>query len=132
MKSLLNTYTEMIVSSDEVRVLIFFSDIVIHVSAGTTSSVSNSIFDPLRDNQLVYDSEINKEWETLMISGPIIVGYMSNLMVLSSKQDFPFKVPAGYAYQYIKLALKKSFYRSVNVFLQISGFISHYTCSNVE
>jgi hypothetical protein len=38
-----------------------------------------------------------------MVSGPIVVGYMGNLMVLASKKDFPFHAPEGYTYRYIRL-----------------------------
>jgi hypothetical protein len=38
-----------------------------------------------------------------MVSGPIVVGYMGNLMVLASKKDFPFQTPEGYTYRYIRL-----------------------------
>jgi len=73
-----------------------------YLSLGT-AAVDASIFDPLRDNQLTHQTEIDKEWENLMVSGPIVVGYMSNLMVLANKKDFPFRVPAGYIYRYIRL-----------------------------
>ncbi len=73
-----------------------------YLSTGT-ARVDTSIFDSLRDNQLVHQTDIDKEWETLMVSGPIVVGYMGNLMVLASKQDFPFRAPDGYVYRYIRL-----------------------------
>ncbi|CAF3715450.1 unnamed protein product [Rotaria sp. Silwood1] len=69
---------------------------------GVALRVDNSIFDHLRDDQLKQQTEIDKEWETLMISAPIIVGYMGNLMVLASKRDFPFQAPLGYVYRYIR------------------------------
>lgn len=69
---------------------------------GIASRVDTSIFDPLRDNQLKHQDEIDKEWETLMVSGPIVVGYMGNLMVLASKRDFPFQAPVGYIYRHIR------------------------------
>ncbi|CAF1326597.1 unnamed protein product [Rotaria sp. Silwood1] len=64
--------------------------------------VDNRIFDPLRDEQLKQQTEIDKEWETLMVSGPIVVCYMSNLMVLASKRDFSFQAPLDYVYRYIR------------------------------
>jgi hypothetical protein len=67
------------------------------------SRVDTSVFDPLRDDQLKQQTEIDKEWESLMVSGPIVVGYMGNLMVLASKKDFPFQVPNGYVFRYIRL-----------------------------
>jgi hypothetical protein len=65
------------------------------------SRVDTSIFDPLRDDQLKHQTEIDKVWESLMVSGPIVVGYMGNLMVLASKRDFPFQAPVEYVYRYI-------------------------------
>ncbi|UJR36843.1 hypothetical protein I4U23_029556 [Adineta vaga] len=69
---------------------------------GVKLRVDTSVFDPLRDDQLKHQTEIDKEWETLMVSGPIVVGYMGNLMVLASKKDFPFQAPVGYVYRYIR------------------------------
>ena len=37
-----------------------------------------------------------------MVAGPIVVGYMGNLMVLASKKDFPFQVDPGYVFRYIR------------------------------
>ena len=64
--------------------------------------VDTAVFDQLRDDQLKQQDDIDKEWETLMVSGPIVVGYMGNLMVLASKKDFPFRAPTGYVYRYIR------------------------------
>jgi len=74
-----------------------------YLSIGVALRVDASVFDPLRDDQLKRQSEIDEEWQTLMISGPIVVGYMGNLMVLASKRDFPFQAPNGYIYRYIRL-----------------------------
>jgi len=60
-----------------------------------------------------------------MVSGPIVVGYMGNLMVLASKRDFPFQAPDGYNYRYIRLdrivshALHLIFYIHLFVDIQI-------------
>ncbi|CAF1133280.1 unnamed protein product [Adineta steineri] len=69
---------------------------------GIQLRVDTSVFDPLRDDQLIHQTDIDKEWETLMVSGPIVVGYMGNLMVIASKRDFPFHAPSGYVYRYIR------------------------------
>ncbi|CAF1537428.1 unnamed protein product [Adineta ricciae] len=69
---------------------------------GLVLRVDTSVFDALRDEQLKHQTDIDEEWETLMISGPMVVGYMGNLMVLSSKKDFPFQAPPGYVYRYIR------------------------------
>ncbi len=74
-----------------------------YLSIGIRSLVDTSIFDPLRDDQVKQQTEIDKEWESLMVSGPIVVGYMSTLMVIASKIDFPFQVPNGYVFRYIRL-----------------------------
>ncbi|CAF1063133.1 unnamed protein product [Rotaria sordida] len=37
-----------------------------------------------------------------MVSGPIVVNYMGNLMVLASKDDFAFQSPPGYVYRFIR------------------------------
>jgi hypothetical protein len=80
---------------------VIFSDI--RLFKGVTIPVDTSVFDPLKDDQLEHQLEIDKEWETLIVSGPIVVGYMGNLMVLASKKDFPFHAPEGYTYRYIRL-----------------------------
>jgi hypothetical protein len=60
-----------------------------------------------------------------MVSGPIVVGYMGNLMVLASKRDFPFQAPDGYTYRYIRLdrivfpALQLIFYMHLFIDIQI-------------
>ena len=72
------------------------------LSLGASPRVDTSIFDQLRDDQLKQQDDIDKEWETLMVSGPIVVGYMGNLMVLASKKDFPFQAPTSYVYRYIR------------------------------
>ncbi|CAF0856583.1 unnamed protein product [Adineta steineri] len=69
---------------------------------GIQLRVDTSVFDPLRDNQLIHQTDIDEEWETLMVSGPIVVGYMGNLMVIASKKDFSFHAPSGYVYRYIR------------------------------
>jgi hypothetical protein len=74
-----------------------------YFSAGIASRVDTSVFDSLRDDQLTNQPAIDKEWEALMVSGPMVVGYMSNLMVLASKRDFPLQAPDGYTYRYIRL-----------------------------
>ena len=71
-------------------------------SLGGPLRVDTSVFDQLRDDQLKQQDDIDKEWETLMVSGPIVVGYMGNLMVLASKKDFPFQAPTNYVYRYIR------------------------------
>ena len=64
-----------------------------------TSTVLN---DDKVDAQIVSQSEIERTWEELLVSGPIIVNYVGNLIVLSSKQDFPFTPPTpDYIYQHI-------------------------------
>ena len=37
-----------------------------------------------------------------MVAGPMALAYMSNLMVLASKKDFPFQVDPGYVFRYIR------------------------------
>ncbi len=37
-----------------------------------------------------------------MVSGPMIVNYVGNLMVLASKRDFPLIAPANYVFRYIR------------------------------
>jgi hypothetical protein len=88
-------------------------------SIGVVIRVDTSVFDPLRDDQLKHQFEIDKEWETLIVSGPIVVGYMGNLMVLASKPDFPFQAPDGYTYRYIRLnrIIFNSFYLTLNVLI---------------
>ncbi|CAF1487565.1 unnamed protein product, partial [Rotaria sordida] len=69
-------------------------------TSGVALRVENSIFDTLRDDQLKQQTEIDKEWEILMVSGPIVIRYMSNLMIIASKRDFSLQVPLGYVYRY--------------------------------
>jgi hypothetical protein len=98
------------------------------------SRVDTSVFDSLRDDQLINQPEIDKEWESLMVSGPMAVGYMGNLMVLASKRDFPFQAPPGYTYRYIrlnKINLLFLSYLSYRSFLQISKLIWCYSCSSI-
>jgi hypothetical protein len=68
--------------------------------AATSTKISN---DDKEDEQLISQSGIEKTWEDLLVSGPIIVNYVGNLLVLSSRQDFPFTRPTpDYVYQHIK------------------------------
>ncbi|CAF1061905.1 unnamed protein product [Rotaria sordida] len=71
-------------------------------TSGVALRVENSIFDTLRDDQLKQQTEIDKEWEILMVSGPIIIRYMGNLMVIASKRDFSLQAPLDYVYRYIR------------------------------
>jgi hypothetical protein len=101
-----------------------------YLSTGIASRIDTSVFDPLRDDQLEHQTEIDKEWETLMVSGPIVVGYLGNLMVLASKKDFPFQAPNGYIYRYIRLdrIVFTLFYLNfyINLFLDIQiRFVLH-------
>lgn len=70
---------------------------------GSAAPVDTSIFDPLRDAQLERQAEIDKEWETLMVSGPLVVEYIGTLMAIASNKDFAFRPPSsGFIYQYMK------------------------------
>lgn len=70
--------------------------------SGIAPRIDTSVFNSLRDDQLLYQDETDKEWQSLMVAGPIVVDYMGNLMVLASKKDFPFRVDAGYVFRYIR------------------------------
>ncbi|CAF4981024.1 unnamed protein product, partial [Rotaria magnacalcarata] len=89
-------------NDDEFLQYLLNDDAADEITRGILSRVDASVFDPLRDDQLTHQTDIDKEWENLMVSGPIAVGYMGNLMVLASKQDFPFRTPAGYVYRFIR------------------------------
>ncbi|CAF0856564.1 unnamed protein product [Adineta steineri] len=61
-----------------------------------------SIFDDKLDDQLTLQDNIDGEWVYLMTAGPLTVNYISNLVVLASKRDFPLTPPPHFTFQYIK------------------------------
>ncbi|CAF1458201.1 unnamed protein product, partial [Rotaria sordida] len=62
----------------------------------------DSIFDDKLDDQLAMQDKIDGEWEHLMTAGPLVVNYISNLLVLASKRDFPLSRPPVFSFQHIK------------------------------
>ncbi|UJR06841.1 hypothetical protein I4U23_011129 [Adineta vaga] len=68
------------------------------------SIVKNSmVFDDRLDEELLSQRGIEEKWEDLVVAGPITVNYLSNLMVIASKQDFALIPPTpNYIYEYIK------------------------------
>ncbi|CAF1133296.1 unnamed protein product [Adineta steineri] len=61
-----------------------------------------SIFDDKLDDQLTLQDNIDGEWVYLMTAGPLSVNYISNLLVLASKRDFPLTPPPHFTFQHIK------------------------------
>ncbi|CAF1593654.1 unnamed protein product, partial [Didymodactylos carnosus] len=63
-----------------------------------------TIFDNNKiDDQLIGQSEIDQQWEDLVVSGPLVINYIGNLMVIASKRDFPFKPQnVNHVYKYIR------------------------------
>ena len=58
--------------------------------------------DSYLDRQLLAQPSIEKIWEELVVAESIVVNYIGNLMVLSSKRDFPFTLSnPNHVYQYI-------------------------------
>ncbi|CAF3627324.1 unnamed protein product [Adineta steineri] len=83
------------------------------------------VFDDKKlDEELVLQRGIEESWEELVVAGPIAVNYIGNLMILSSKQDFPFR-PSNPAHVYQHIQYPKSFrttlvqiaHRIYNVFM---------------
>jgi hypothetical protein len=60
----------------------------------------NSLFDPNLDEQLMYQADIDNEWEELMAGGPTSINYMGSIMAVASKKDFP--LSANYSYTLVK------------------------------
>ena len=61
------------------------------------------MFDDKLDAQFMTQRNSDGNWEELMVSGPLIINYLSHLMVIASKKDFGFVRPSpDYVYEYIK------------------------------
>ncbi|CAF1682404.1 unnamed protein product, partial [Adineta ricciae] len=60
------------------------------------------IFDDKLDDQLTVQDNIDGEWVHLMTAGPLSVNYISNLLVLASRRDFPLTRPPQFAFQHIQ------------------------------
>ncbi|CAF4356254.1 unnamed protein product, partial [Adineta steineri] len=84
-----------------------------------------TVFDDKKlDEELILQRGIEESWEELVVAGPIVVNYIGNLMILSSKQDFPFR-PSNPAHVYQHIQYPKSFrttlvqiaHRIYNVFM---------------
>ncbi|UJR13152.1 hypothetical protein I4U23_000176 [Adineta vaga] len=55
------------------------------------------------DDQMIEQTQIDKQWETLVVSGPLSINYLGGLLVLSSHKDFGFARPTPeFIYQYIR------------------------------
>ncbi|CAF1198861.1 unnamed protein product [Adineta steineri] len=70
---------------------------------------NSTIFDDKKlDKELVLQRGMDESWEELVVAGPIAVNYIGNLMVLSSKHDFPFR-PSNPAHVYQHIQYPNSF-----------------------
>ena len=68
--------------------------------AGTDDEYE-AIFDDKLDDQLSLQDNIDGEWVNLMTAGPLAVNYIGNLLVLSSKRDFPLVRPPQFGFNHI-------------------------------
>ncbi|CAF1360950.1 unnamed protein product [Rotaria sordida] len=63
-------------------------------------AIPSNLFDTKIDKEIQYLPNIDYEWEDMMIGGPLSINYMSSVMAIASKKDFPFV--AGFNHTYIK------------------------------
>lgn len=61
-----------------------------------------SILDDKIDDQLAAQDVIDGEWVSLMTSGPLAINYVSSLLVVASRRNFPLIRPQNFSFQYIK------------------------------
>jgi hypothetical protein len=55
------------------------------------------------DDQMMEQATIDKEWEALVVSGPLSINYLASLLVISSQKDFSFVRPTpDFIYRYIR------------------------------
>ena len=54
------------------------------------------------DDQLSHQEKIDGEWVDMMTAGPLTVNYVSNLLVLAGKRDFPLSRPPRFTFQHIQ------------------------------
>ncbi|CAF1126038.1 unnamed protein product [Adineta steineri] len=79
---------------------IYFSFFIIF---DLTLSSTTTLSDLNVDTQTLAQPVIEENWEELLVAGPIVVNYISNLMILNSKRDFSLKSSSpNHVYQYIK------------------------------
>lgn len=54
------------------------------------------------DDQLTLQDNIDSEWVHLMTAGPLAVNFVSHLLAVASKRDFPLTRPPKFVFQHIK------------------------------
>ena len=79
--------------------------LLIHIY-GTASSVS--LLNDESDTALVEQGRLDEPWEQLIISGPMTVNLLGQLMVVSSKLDFSF-IDSLSNYQFVFMKYPQSF-----------------------
>ncbi|CAF1276891.1 unnamed protein product [Didymodactylos carnosus] len=68
-----------------------------------TLSLSLTDWAKTDDKQLIHQSEIDMPWQKFIVSGPVGVNLLGQLMVLSTKLDFSFRDSApNYTYRYVR------------------------------
>ncbi|CAF4155674.1 unnamed protein product, partial [Adineta steineri] len=78
---------------------IYFSFFIIF---DLTLSSTTTLSDLNLDTQILAQPVIEKNWEELLVAGPLVVNYISNLMILAGKRDFSFTSSnPNHVYQHI-------------------------------
>lgn len=54
------------------------------------------------DDQLALQDNIDSEWVHLMTAGPLAINFVSHLLAVGSKRDFPLTRPPKFVFQHIK------------------------------
>ncbi|CAF2932497.1 unnamed protein product [Rotaria sp. Silwood2] len=63
-------------------------------------ALSSNLSDPMIDEQLMYASDIDAEWEEMMLGGPASINFVGAVMVVGSKKDF--SLSSNFSYHLIQ------------------------------
>ena len=69
---------------------------VVRVRRDLFTGLSN----PMVDETILYGANIEQEWEDMMLGGPSSINYLSALLTVASKKDFP--LTSNYTFTYVK------------------------------